>query len=591
MDKKIFEKDSILNYLKIGESFMRIITDEKNNPADVEILWINNAFEEISGLSEKQICGKRLYEAFPYLKDTDIDWVSVIGKVGLNGKDETVNYKNADGRWFLINLHRPKEGYVVSEFNEITGIKVAEESIRITEEKFAVIFENAPYACILTDSDGKFVNVNRAFTKIFETDREAASGKSFKELGINVNGEVKKNILESLEKQNYAHEFEFEYICGSGEHKHITANLDFIDIGQSKFYLMTAADITGRKVSEAELKRKEQEYRELTDSIGDIFFALDKDLRFTYWNKASEVFSGIKQEDAIGKTVEEIFGSNDDVLRVVREYRKALDTKNPVFFINEYYTGKKSFFEISVYPSLNGLSVFSRDITARKESENSLLVYQEQLRKLNERITNIRENERTNISREIHDDLGQALSTLKMDLNYLKKHIDDPSQSGYMINLMDEIIGRLVERVREISSELRPLILDGLGLGAAIDWYAGDFSKKTGIETNTDVNEDIFLSPEITITFYRIFQEAMTNVLRHSCASIVNISLFYRQNLLVMTIEDNGKGIPEEMINSYNSLGLLGMRERADSINGNLEIISSSGIGTKIKLEIEMLKG
>jgi PAS domain S-box-containing protein len=233
-----------------------------------------------------------------------------------------------------------------------------------------------------------------------------------------------------------------------------------------------------------------------------------------------------------------------------------------------------------------------RDITDRKKVEDDLKESYEQLRNLSEHLQSIREEERTNIAREIHDELGQALTALKMDISMISNklypdHKPLVEKTGLMLKRIDETI----QTVKKICTELRPTVLDHFGLSAAIEWQAEDFQKTTGINCKVSFHpEDIVLDQDISIVIFRIFQEAMTNIMRHADATEVKASLKAKDNVITLEVIDNGKGITEEKITNSSSFGLLGMRERVNFLGGNVTISGVKNKGTTIRVNIPFKK-
>ena len=211
------------------------------------------------------------------------------------------------------------------------------------------------------------------------------------------------------------------------------------------------------------------------------------------------------------------------------------------------------------------------------------------LRSFAERLQMIREEERATIAREIHDDLGQSLTALKMDISWVKNNPEmDMEAKTAKFDMMLDLTNSTIQTVKRIATELRPGILDDLGLVPAIEWQAAEFQNRFNIKCNVSINKsEIIIKDEISIAVFRIFQETLTNVARHSGATRVDIKLnFHVDNKLIMEIADNGVGIDEEQINSPKSLGLFGMRERVNILNGEMEIIGEHGNGTKVRVLI-----
>ena len=232
------------------------------------------------------------------------------------------------------------------------------------------------------------------------------------------------------------------------------------------------------------------------------------------------------------------------------------------------------------------------DITDRKKAEDDLKDSYEQLRNLSEHLQSIREEERTNIAREIHDELGQALTVLKIDISMIgNKLYPDHKPLVEKTASMMERIDDTIQVVKKICTELRPTVLDHFGLSAAIEWQAEDFQKRTGINCKVSFHpEDIVLDQDISIVIFRIFQEALTNIMRHADATEVKASLKAKDGMITLEVIDNGKGITEEEITNSNSFGLLGIRERVNFLGGNVTISGISNKGTAIKVTIPFKK-
>jgi len=216
--------------------------------------------------------------------------------------------------------------------------------------------------------------------------------------------------------------------------------------------------------------------------------------------------------------------------------------------------------------------------------EEELRDSREQLRNLTAHIQSTREGERTSIAREIHDELGQALTALKMDLSFLSPKLPKGQKSLIeRTESMSELIDTTIQTMQRISSELRPGMLDDLGLSAAIEWQAGEFQNRTEIQCEIIMDPaDIILDQERSTAIFRIFQETLTNVARHSKATQVKVSLKKKGSKLELKVRDNGKGITEEQISDPKSFGLIGIRERAQFLGGRIEIKRIKGKGTTL---------
>jgi signal transduction histidine kinase len=247
--------------------------------------------------------------------------------------------------------------------------------------------------------------------------------------------------------------------------------------------------------------------------------------------------------------------------------------------------------KVSVFVELyNKNAVLAAEIAERKQAEEQLRESQENLRALAARMESVREEERTRIAREIHDELGQSLTGLKMDLTWLTSRLPKDqksllSKTKSIFRLIDDTI----RSVRRISAGLRPEVLDEVGLAAAIGWQARDFQKRTGIRCKVAVPADnAGLDHERSTAVFRIFQELLTNVARHSGATRVDVAVRLDEGKLVLEVQDNGKGISKAELDGSKSLGLLGIRERASLFGGDVAITGTRGQGTRVTISIPL---
>jgi signal transduction histidine kinase len=215
---------------------------------------------------------------------------------------------------------------------------------------------------------------------------------------------------------------------------------------------------------------------------------------------------------------------------------------------------------------------------------------EEQLTALSAHIERAREDERTGIARAIHDELGQALTGLKMDVAYVEREVVAPAPDvGERLDAMSRLIDQTIDQVRRISAELRPGVLDHLGLVAALEWQAEEFERRTGTRCRARSSlDEIVLARDASTAVFRIFQEALTNVARHAGATRVDVKLEMRGGRLHLEVVDNGKGIRPGAVNSPSSLGLLGIRERARWLGGEVEVKAGKAGGTTVSLTIPL---
>lgn len=221
------------------------------------------------------------------------------------------------------------------------------------------------------------------------------------------------------------------------------------------------------------------------------------------------------------------------------------------------------------------------DITERKKIEEEQKKSLDLLKQLSVHIEQAREDERLNISRELHDDLGQALTAVKIDLEIIKQQ-SSSSEVKEKLDSVKTLVGNSIKSVQRITSQLRPEIIDDLGLEAAIDWYTKDFSKRFGIEVFLDIDNDIPIIKEKTLSLFRIIQESLTNIARHAHATHVEILLNKQGDDIQLVVSDNGVGISDDQINSKKSFGIMSLKERAEFLGGSFEITKGKNFGSKI---------
>jgi two-component system, NarL family, sensor histidine kinase UhpB len=244
---------------------------------------------------------------------------------------------------------------------------------------------------------------------------------------------------------------------------------------------------------------------------------------------------------------------------------------------------------VRLVPSVHRALRESQERTERRRAEKQLRESHEQLRALSVYLQRVREEERTRIAREVHDELGQALTSCKLDLSLIASRL--PRTLKPLIEKAKALSAHMdstIQTVRRISTELRPGILDHLGLVAALEWQANEFQTRTGIKCEVQTSlQDPQLEQNLATTFFRIFQETLTNIIRHAGATHVWVHLKEESGRIIMDVKDNGRGIGPEEISDTRSLGLLGMKERAALMGGEFRIgLARGGQGTKVTVSI-----
>jgi signal transduction histidine kinase len=244
-------------------------------------------------------------------------------------------------------------------------------------------------------------------------------------------------------------------------------------------------------------------------------------------------------------------------------------------------------------PSVHRALREAQERAERRRAQEQLRESHEQLRALSVYLQHVREEERTRIAREVHDELGQALTSCKLDLSLLANKLPvNLVPLKEKAKALSAHIDATIQTVRRIATELRPGILDHLGLIAALEWQANEFQTRTGIkcDVHTDLHEPV-LTPDLATAFFRIFQETLTNVIRHAGATHVTVNLKEAAGRIILEVKDNGRGISAEDISNPRSMGLLGMKERAALLGGAFKIgAAPNGKGTLATVSIPLRK-
>jgi PAS domain S-box-containing protein len=483
---------------------------------------------------------------------------------------------------------------------EIEDRKRTEAELQRTTEYLENVIDNSVDAIGIVDRHGKIILWNRRSVEIYGYTREELTDKTA--FDLYPDPVELDRMLHKLRRDGVVREFEIPMQKKDGTIVPMDISISLLkdNAGRTIGSVCLARDLSERKQAEAALKHAQEELsrysrdlerqvRERTQEINSILrytpsvvYIKDREGRYTLVNFRYEEVFGIRNEQIRGKTDHEIFP------RTIADQFRASDLR--VLAHRESYQveevipqpdGTRTYLSVK-FPIYNeqgvpsGLCGIATDITELKRA-------QDQLRRLSGSIMANQEKERRAIARELHDELGQVLTALRMDAVWLSARLrqQDP-KAGDRGLAMCQLIDNTIDEVRSLATRLRPGVLDDLGLLDALDWYITDFEKRTGIAC-------IFKHrnvPEVdgigATAAYRIAQEALTNVTRHAAATEVRVSLRPEKGALTLAVVDNGRGFDLEEIEASECLGLAGMRERAGLLGGSLEIRSRPGKGTKV---------
>lgn len=457
-----------------------------------------------------------------------------------------------------------------------------EKEVKGKTKDLVDIFERVTDGFAALDKDCKFTYVNARACEMFKTQSADLLGKCVWDIFPEaVNSATYHALLNALDTQKHTQSVDLYERLGLWQEYNLYPSAD----GVSVF----VKDITAQKKKEKEMAETRALADKLINSLPGVFYFYDLNGKFIKWNKKLEEVTGYSSDEIAVMTPLQLFpddtkesitactetvlqkGSND----IEADFLNKAGKRIPFYF-------KKVRFEYNGTSCMLGTGI---DITERKKSSEKLEQSYKEIRALTEYLHKVREEERMRISREIHDELGQLLTILKINISWIKKRLpEDNMMAKEKIDETLEIADQTISSVRRIASELRPALLDNLGLHAAIQWHIKEFANRTGIQTEAILPEtELVLSDEKKTGLYRILQESLTNVARHSQAEKVWVNMLYENSQLILTIADNGIGFDASK-RSLKTLGLLGMKERTMGMGGKYSIESIPGKGTTVKV-------
>jgi PAS domain S-box-containing protein len=501
---------------------------------------------------------------------------------------------------------------VIEMVKDITERRRAETLIRESEEKYKNLVELTTDIIYLSDGEGNQVFMNDEAFKVLEYSPRDVIGKPWSMLIHPEDREASFKAFAAMKERNIdTFNFENRYVTKSGKAINALHNVRILRNEQGEIVGTQgiARDITQRKQVEDRLKLYSQAMEEATDGVQIV----DLEGRIVYSNKALEEMFGYGAGELTGKHVNEMSIEREFPGRVIiPEIMRTGRWSGEIMNVRKDGSQFPIWLSTALVKNERGAPIamvgIIRDITERRRAEAALrtahieleVLVQErtaELRMINEQLSmfssylqEAREKERTSIAREIHDELGQALTALKMDLSWLRKRLPK-NQKSLLVKeeSMSELVESTIQTVKKISAELRPGILDHLGLTAAIEWQADDFQKRTGIRCRVSiVPEEIVPDRDRSTVIFRIFQETLTNIVRHAKATKVSVKLEQEDAGLVLEVKDNGRGITEEQLSDPKSLGLMGIRERAAYCGGKVIINGTRNRGTTVTVHIPL---
>jgi len=608
--------------LQESEERFRLITEtsldgifQSTGPSG-KLIFTNEAFARMLGYPREELLGSNTRDL---LAEEDLPKLTLVAQNMTQDEPAQGEYRLKHKAGHLIHVHfsvvpmRLKGERIRSGImQDITERKQAEETLRENEQRLSSIYETVGdvifHLAVETGGQYRFISVNPSFCRVTGLSQEQIVGKTVTEvipepslrmaLGKYRQAIQAKTIVRWEETSDYPTGRLTGEVCVAPV---------FDDNGRCTHLVGSVHDITERKRAEETLRESEERYRTLTEAAHDMIFIINRDDRIDYVNSFAARSMGLQPAELIGQPRGQFFSKRDNK-RLKKGLGQVIKSGEAKLFDNKVlFPVGAVWLSTSLVPIRDGSGEIkavlgvSRDISERKQVEASLQraknelekrvaertaslsASQEHLRKLTQQIVSAQEEERRRVSRELHDEAGQVLITLKYSLDSVINELPD-NLLPISLRLSEAItrIDQTSERIRSLSHSLRPPVLDIAGINLSLKDYCREFSEESKIPIQYRGEDITGLPDAIGISLYRLMQEAFANILKHAHASQVRVGLRYRKNLIVLTVADNGSGMSDDWRSRSTGIGLLGLEERLNLLGGYLKINSRPGQGTRI---------
>jgi PAS domain S-box-containing protein len=569
--------------------------------------WVTDAFARVAGYTAGDTLGAVTGRLLPIHPDDYAVAKAHVERL-LAGHPDAREFrivtKSGDTRWLSVRARPVWDGSrlrvtrIYGAARDITDRQRAEAALHRTAEMLQAIVNSSPFAVVAYDLENRIQMWNASAERMFGWTAGEVIGKEPPHMVSEERSE-----FEDLRRRVLAGESVRE--VDAHRHKRddgvldvkISANPLSDSRGKLIGWVNLLSDVTEQKQARTQLEEHRYDLAEAEELAHVGTWVWDMKTDVVRWSSQLSSIYGLDPRESETSYEESLARIHpDDRQRVALVFELAVEQRTPFAFQYRIVRpdGTERILQSRGDVVLDGTGQPSRvrgvaqDITEQSRAFEAVEVGREELRLLARRLQQIREEERARISREIHDELGQSLTGLKMDLSWVGGKLKPGQEllrerNEAMIGLVDSTI----DTVRRIAAELRPGLLDDLGLQAAMEWQVSEFTRRSGVATSLELEAgDGVLPPEVSTAVFRIMQEALTNVARHAAAKRVTVRLARSDGALALTVEDDGRGLPESGDSPRRSLGILGMRERARALGGDVTVTSSPGDGTKVTARI-----
>jgi PAS domain S-box-containing protein len=457
--------------------------------------------------------------------------------------------------------------------------------------RLAGVLDSAMDAIISVDSAQNIVMYNQAAQRIFGWTFEEARGQALTMLlperyRAEHGGHVKRFGATGVTSRRMGGSTIVHGLRKSGEEFPVDASISQMDTGDGHLFTVILRDVTERVRAENEQARLAARLSGLLDSAMDGIITTDEQQRIVMYNRAAEKIFGWPQLQVMGRPLEMLLPPHfrHSHAKHIQRFGSTGTTSRRMGSDLVIHGMRRNGEEFPMEASISHLdtpegklyTVILRDVTERVRAQEDLANFAKQA-------SAIREQEKSRVARELHDELAQSLTALKMDAIWLKDNIAKdlehvPAKIGGMLRMLDGAVAS----TRRIAADLRPLVLDDLGLMPAIDWLVQNFQSRTGIACKLEADEDLELGEPYATAVFRIVQESLVNVGKHSKSDRVTVSIDAVEGGMRLKVQDNGVGFDPHVPRKHESLGLAGLRERAQLLKGTVVVHSKPGQGTTI---------
>jgi len=560
---------------------------------------INPAGERISAVTRAEVVGRRVSEAFPGVVEMDLhDVFRAVARDGVPRRHPVTLYRDERLHMWVENLvYRLPTGEIVAVYSDATERKRAEAKLAESERALATLMSNLPgmaYRCAnRPEWPMEFVSEgSTALTGYAPAELQAGGVVAYGDLLLAEDSERVWAEVQRAIAEGRPFELEYRITARDGTVRWVWERGRAVRGRDGRALALEGfiADVTERRAAEEALRRARDRAQRYLDLAGVMFVALDRDGRVALVNpKACEVL-GAPPAEIVGRDWFAEFIPGRERARVKRTFKRLMagEAAPSDHFENQVVTRAGERRLIAWHNvvlrddsgAIQGTLSSGEDVTASRVAAAAL-------RQLRLRLGEAEEAERRRLARELHDQVGQSLTALGINLSLVRQELPEAA-TGALKRLDDsrELVDEVVAQVRDVMAALRPSVLDDYGLGAALEWTAGRFQERTGIPCRVVVSErEERLPAPLETALFRIAQEALTNVARHARAGQVEVGLEVEPGLVRLLVRDDGVGFePGAVVTGR--MGLAGMRERVEGVGGRLEVQAATGRGVTVVAEV-----